>query len=42
MYDEGFQNIVNIDFSPTLIRIMQEKHKSKDATFKCIYIIKIN
>ncbi len=40
MYDEGFQNIINIDFSPTLVRIMQDRHKNKDTTFKCLIIIK--
>ena len=39
MFEEGFQNIINIDFSPTLVRIMQEKNKNKDATFKCIILI---
>jgi 2-polyprenyl-3-methyl-5-hydroxy-6-metoxy-1,4-benzoquinol methylase len=35
MFDEGFQNIVNIDISPTVTKAMQEKYKDKGPNFKC-------
>ena len=35
MYEEGFQNIVNIDISSVVIKAMQEKYKDKGPSFKC-------
>jgi len=35
MYDEGYQNIVNIDISSVVIKAMQEKYKDKGPSFKC-------
>jgi ubiquinone/menaquinone biosynthesis C-methylase UbiE len=29
LYEDGFQNQVNVDFSPVVIKAMQEKHKDK-------------
>jgi ubiquinone/menaquinone biosynthesis C-methylase UbiE len=34
MFDEGFQNITNIDISPTIIKTMTDKYKDKGPTFK--------
>ena len=35
MYDEGYQNITNIDISQTVIKAMVEKYKDKGSSFKC-------
>jgi len=37
MYDEGYQNIVNIDISSVVTKAMQEKYKDKGPSFKCIF-----
>lgn len=34
MFDEGFQNITNIDISSTVVKAMNEKYKDKPTTFK--------
>jgi hypothetical protein len=39
MFDEGFQNITNIDISNTVIKQMQEKYKIKGSNFNCIIIL---
>lgn len=36
MFDEGYQNITNIDISPTVTKAMAEKYKDKAPTFKYI------
>lgn len=36
MFDEGYQNITNIDISQVVIKSMQEKYKDKGPNFKCI------
>lgn len=33
LFDEGFQNIINIDISKTVIAAMQEKYSDKGANF---------
>ncbi len=35
MFDEGYQNISNIDICPLVIKAMQEKYKDKGSTLKC-------
>ena len=40
MFEEGYQNITNIDISPTVIKSMQEKYRDKGSNFKCITIIR--
>ena len=35
MYDEGYQNITNIDISKVVTKAMQEKYKDKEDSFKC-------
>ena len=34
MFDEGFQNITNVDISGTVVKAMTEKYKDKGPTFK--------
>lgn len=34
MFDEGYQNITNIDISPTVTKAMAEKYKDKAPSFK--------
>ena len=33
LYEEGFLNITNIDFSQSVISVMKEKHKEKEPNF---------
>lgn len=35
MFDEGYQNIVNIDISSVVTKAMQEKYKDKGPSFRC-------
>ena len=35
MFDEGFQNITNIDISQTVTKAMQDKYKDKGPGLKC-------
>ena len=39
MFDEGYQNIINIDISQTVIKAMQEKYKDKGPNFKCFFFL---
>jgi hypothetical protein len=39
MFDEGYQNITNIDISQVVVKAMQEKYKDKGPNFKCIVFI---
>jgi 2-polyprenyl-3-methyl-5-hydroxy-6-metoxy-1,4-benzoquinol methylase len=34
MFDEGYQNITNIDIAPTCVKAMNEKYKDKGPNFK--------
>ena len=36
MYDAGFKNITNVDFSKVCIKSMQEKYIDRDPSFKFI------
>jgi hypothetical protein len=36
LYNEGFTNQINIDFSPVVIKAMQEKHKDKPG-MQCMF-----
>ena len=36
MYDAGFKNITNVDFSKVCVKSMQEKYIDRGATFKYI------
>lgn len=36
MYDVGFRNISNIDFSKVVVKAMQEKYADKESTFRYI------
>jgi len=38
MYDEGYQNIVNIDISSIVTKAMQEKYKDKGPSFKYLHM----
>jgi hypothetical protein len=42
MFDEGYQNIINIDISLVCIKAMTEKYKDKPTNFKCDYFFKIS
>lgn len=35
MFEEGYQNITNIDISHVVIKAMVEKYKDKGPNFKC-------
>ena len=35
MFKEGYQSIINIDFSKTVISAMQEKYKDYSEDFQC-------
>jgi len=35
MFDEGYQNITNIDISHVVTKAMQEKYKDKGPNFRC-------
>ena len=35
MFDEGYQNITNIDISKVVVKAMNEKYKEKGESFKC-------
>ena len=37
MYEDGFQNIINIDISHIVVKNMEEKYKSKCLNMQCIY-----
>ena len=39
MYEEGFQNVINIDFCPGVVEIMKEYYKSRELNFQCTYTI---
>ncbi len=34
MFDEGYQNITNVDISPTVTKAMVDKYKDKGPNFK--------
>ena len=34
MFDEGYQNITNVDISPTVTKAMNDKYKDKGPNFK--------
>ena len=36
MFDDGYQNITNIDISNIVVKAMQEKYKDKGPNFKCL------
>jgi len=38
MFDEGYQNITNIDISQVVIKVMIEKYKDKGPNFKYQYM----
>lgn len=42
MFDEGYTNITNIDYSKNLIVKMQEKYQDKGPNFKCKYNIELS
>jgi hypothetical protein len=33
MYEEGFQNVINMDFCPTVVESMKEYYKSEEKNF---------
>jgi ubiquinone/menaquinone biosynthesis C-methylase UbiE len=39
MYNDGFSNIIDIDFSPTIVDIMTERYKELELPIKCKYIL---
>ncbi len=39
MYEEGFQNVINIDFCPGVVEIMKEYYKSQEKSFQCKAIL---
>lgn len=37
MFEDGYQNIVNIDYSPTIVKAMEEKYKQLGIPIVCKY-----
>ena len=35
MFDEGFNNIINIDISHVVTKAMNEKYRDKGPNFRC-------
>ena len=35
LYDDGYTNITNIDYSPSVVQFMQEKFKDKEISIQC-------
>jgi hypothetical protein len=42
MYEDGFENITNIDFSSKVISLMEEKCKTRCPHMSCMNILVIN
>jgi hypothetical protein len=35
LYEDGFLNIVNIDFSPTVVKFMESRYKENGYNIQC-------